>query len=215
MVVALVVSCAGIVFLWHQDQDFAVLFWIGDILLFVNAMVASIFLLPIGRQLMCLSIPALEYIHLIWFAGIGLVLITISAVEGLFTHRIVVRDVWLNAGYLACVVSLICMMVVNSSDKFIDRTAFFLRWIYIRRLNRLYYYILNHVMVVERYPITPYRWGQPTEPAIYERVSSILDMYPFLGSDHPLFQEIQNIEQKFDLVPDCVEALVQISIPKL
>lgn len=220
LLVSLLVSCAAIFVLWKQGYNFDITFVVGDVLLSSNATLALFLLIPITRRLNKQSIPALEYIHYIWFVGciffasISLMFMTLNAVYTLQLPHTINTD-WLSVAYTASTLSLICMMIVNSPDEFIDRTAFFLRWLYIRRLNRLYYYILNHILVVERYPVTPYRWGQPTELAIYERVSSILDMYPFLGVDHPLFQEIQRIEQQCDFVPDCVEALIQIEVPEV
>jgi hypothetical protein len=219
LITSICVSCIVLTILWMQSQPFHILFWVGDILLFVNAMLALVMLLQVSRRFKDRVIPTIEYIHFIWFAGcvlfagISLTFTTFSAIDGLITQRLFVRDIWLEIGYLTYTFALICMAGLTSPDEFLYRTGYPLRLLRIRKLNRLYFYILSSILVTEHYPISPYRVGQNAEHAIYERVISILDMYPFLDSNDDIFQELKRIENQHDVYLDCAEALIHVTVP--
>ena len=219
LITSLGMSCIVITSLWSQSQPFHILFWVGDLLLFLNAMLALVMLLQVSQRFNNRVIPTIEYIHLVWFtgcvlfAGISLTFTFISAVDGLMTQRLFVRDNWLEMGYITYTFALICMAILTSPDEFLYRTAYPLRLIRIRKLNRLYFYILSSILVSERYPISPYRMGQNAEYAIYERVISILDMYPFLDSNNDIFQQLKQIESQYDIYLDCSDALGHVKVP--
>lgn len=220
LITSLSTSCIIISFLWTQSQPFHILFWIGDILLFMNGMLALFMLLQVSQRFKNQIIPTIEYIHFIWFAGcvifasIGLVCSTISAIDGLMTQRLSVRDNWLELGYIAYIFALICMAGLTSPDEFLYWTGYPLRLLRIRKLNKLYFYILSSVPISERYPISAYRIGQHTEYAMYERVISIFDIYPFLDSSDDLFQQLKRVENQYDSYLDCAEALMRLEIPE-
>ena len=213
------ISCIIVISLWMQSVPFRILFWVGDILLFVNGMFALAVLLHLFKQSNNKVIPSIEHIHFIWFigcnlfAGVSLLFTTISAMDGLVTQRLNVRDNWLELGYMTYTLALICMAVLTSPDEFIYWTGYPLRLLRIRKLNKLYFYILSSISIPERYPLSPYRIGQQTEYAIYERVISILDLYPFLDSNDDVFQQLRRIESQYDLYLDCAEALVYVKVP--
>lgn len=220
LITSLCISCIIVCHLWIQLQSFHILFWVGDILLFVNAMLALAMLLQVSQRFKNQAIPTIEYIHFIWFTGcvifasIGLVCSTISAVDGLITQRLSVRDNWLELGYIAYIFALICMAGLTSPDEFLYRTGYPLRLLRIHKLNKLYFYILSSVQISERYPISAYRIGQHTEYAMYERVISIFDIYPFLDSSDDLFQQLKQVENQYDSYLDCAEALMRLEIPE-
>ena len=94
LILSLVLSCIVMVVLWVQSSPYRMIFWMGDLLLCWNALLALALLLQVARHFRNHVMSTIEYIHLMWFvacivfAALSLGLTTLSAVSGLSTQRI-------------------------------------------------------------------------------------------------------------------------------